>query len=173
MFRAAEIVPERFPVWTRKTLCMKGKESVADLGAVFDGGKQVTIHSWPDDEPVEDGFNEGMVILLHLEVISEIALEAIDTNAAIPLQAHLLEHILPAFTENFEHRRPQFHLRAWRQLHHALQHLPRRTRRDRLLTSRTIGRAERRIEHAEVIPKIGHRADGRTRIAADCFLVDR
>src|SRR5262245_42204171 len=158
---------------TRKPLSMKGEESVADFGAVFNGGEYVTINSRPDDEPVQDGLDEGMFILAYLEVTSEIALDTIDTNAAIPLQTHLLEHVLPALTEDLEHWRPQFHLRAWGQLQHALQHLPRRTRRDRFLTPRAIGRPERRIEHAEVIPKIGHRADGRTRITADRFLVDR
>src|SRR6266568_5153734 len=114
-----------------------------------------------------------MLILTDLEVASEIAFYTVDTRAAITLQAHLLERVLPALTENLEHRRAQFHLSAWGQLQHALEHLPRRTRRDRFLTTRAIRRPERRVEHAEVIPKIGHGADGRTRIAADRFLVDR
>src|SRR5262245_58616035 len=114
-----------------------------------------------------------MFTLVQLEMASEIVLYAIDPHTAIPLQAHVLEHVIPALTENLEHRRPQFHLSAWRQLQHAFEHLPRRTRRDRFLTTRAIGGAERRVEHAEVIPKIGHGTDCRTRIAADRFLVDR
>src|SRR5205814_10358282 len=147
MFHATEIFPEFLELRTRKSLSMKGEESIADFGAMFDGSKHMTINSRANNEPVQDGFDEGMFLLAYLEVASEIALQPIDTNAAIALQAHLLEYVLPALTENLEHRRAQFHFRSCGQLQHTLQHLPRRTRRHRFLTSRAMGPPERRVQH--------------------------
>src|SRR5882724_6115037 len=54
-----------------------------------------------------------------------------------------------------------------------LQHLLRGSGRNRLLTTRTMRRAERRVEHAQVIPQIGHSADSRTWVAPNRFLVNR
>src|SRR5947209_5334867 len=100
----------------------------------------MAINPRPDDEPVQDCFDEGVFVLAHFEIASEIALEAIDTHATITLQAHLLERVLPALAENLEYRRAQLHLSAWGQLQHAFEHLPRRTSRDRFLAPRAIRR---------------------------------
>src|SRR5262249_4925480 len=81
--------------------------------------------------------------------------------------------VLPAFPENLEYRRAQLHLRAWGELEQALKHLARRTSCDRLLATRTMGRAKCRVEHPQVVPKISHGADGGAGIVANGFLVDR
>jgi len=62
-----------------------------------------------------------MFVLAQLEVVSEIALHAIDPHAAITLQRTCSNTYFPALTENLEHRRAQFHLAAWGQLQHALR----------------------------------------------------
>src|SRR5437764_87317 len=45
MFHATEIFPEFLELRTRKSLSMKGEESIADFGAMFDGSKHMTINS--------------------------------------------------------------------------------------------------------------------------------
>ena len=140
---------------------------------MFNCGKHVTINPRSDDEPIQNCFDKGVFIVAEFEVASEIPLDAIHPHATVTLQSHLLEGVLPALAENLGNRRAQFHLRVWGQLKHALKHLPRRTGRHRLHATRTMRRTERRVEHAQVIPEIGHRADGGTRIAANRFLVDR
>ena len=71
------------------------------------------------------------------------------------------------------HRRQHREARALGQLQHLVDHLLDRLRRDRLAAVVAVDGADARPQQAQVVVDLGHRADGRARVARAGLLLDR
>ncbi len=123
-------------------------------------------------QPVHDDRDVVLVLLVELDRIVELAHLAVDLHPREALAAQLLEQLpvlaLAAAHDRREHHEP----RALVQRHDVVDDLLRRLPLDRPPADVAVGPADPRPEQAQVVVDLGHRPDGRPRVARGRLLVD-
>ena len=98
---------------------------------------------------------------------------ASDPETDKPLRLHLLEEFeMLAFAVR-DDRRQDHQPRVFGQGQHRIDHLRYRLRLQRDAVIGAIGRADPRVQQAQVVVDFGHRADRRARVVRGGFLLDR
>ena len=127
----------------------------------------------PDDDAVDDHLDVVLVFLVERRRFLDRVEDAVDADA---LEARLLPigELLPvlalaAADDGGEEIVP----RAFRQRHHAIDHLADLLRLDRQPRGGRIRHADARPQQAQIVVDFGDRGDGRARVAAGGLLLDR
>ena len=125
------------------------------------------------DHSIDDGVhvpNGGLVEVDFGRYVNELA---VDDEPPATLLADLGEHEVQLLTIDAEHWRPQLDLGPRRQRQDGFENLARRSVGRWLAGAWTVRLADSGVKQVEITRNIRHRADGRARVAADCFLLDR
>ena len=126
-----------------------------------------------DDEAIDDDVDVADVRRLERDLLRQVVRRPVDDQTAAAFLAQLGEHEVELLAVDLEHRRPQLDLRALGQRQDRFQDLTRRSNRYGLAGPRTARCANRREQEVQVTGDVGHRADGRARIAGNGLLLDR
>ena len=125
------------------------------------------------DQAVDDDLDRVLVVLGQADGLGELADLAVDPRAREPLPRQVAEQLLVLALAPPDHGRQHLELRALRQLHHLIHDLLGRLAADRAPAVRAVGMADAGEEHPEVVVDLGDGPDGRSRVPAGRFLVDR
>ena len=126
-----------------------------------------------DDEAVHDRVHVLDVRRLQLGLVGDVDRLAVDDQAPAAFLSDLGEHEVQVLAVDLEDRRAQLDLGALGQREDGLEDLARRPARRRLARARTMRLADRGEEQVQIAGDVRHRADGRSRVAADGLLLDR
>ena len=130
---------------------------------------QVRLHH----EPVDDDLDRVLELLVEDDLLLEHPHLAVDLHAREPVGAQLLEDVLVLALAVADDRRVDRELRPFRQPQHLVDDRLDRLARDRPPADRAVRPPDPRVEQAQVVVDLGHRADRRARIARRRLLVDR
>ncbi len=130
---------------------------------------QVLLHH----QPVDDDRDVVLVLLVELDALVKAPDLAVDPGAAVALEAELLELLLVLALAPADDGRADDEPRSLGQRHHAVGDLLDRLPLDRLAALGAVRVPDPRPEQAQVVVDLGHRADGRARVARGGLLVDR
>ena len=124
-------------------------------------------------EPVDHDLDRVLELLVENDLLLEQALLAVDLDPREPVPAELLEHVTELALAAADDRRVDRELRPLRQRQHLLDDLVEALARDRPPADRAVRPPDARVEEAQVVVDLGHRADRRARVARRRLLVDR
>jgi hypothetical protein len=130
---------------------------------------QVRLH----DEPVDDDLDRVLELLVEDDLLLEQPLLAVDLHAREAVAAHLLEDVLELALAVADDRRVHREPCPLVEPKHLLDDLVERLACDRAPADRAVWPADARVQQAEVVVDLRHRADGRARIPRSRLLVDR
>ena len=126
------------------------------------------------DEPVDDDVDLVLELLVELgDAVVEHDLPSVDLRAREAFADQLLEDVLVLALAVAHERRVDREPRALIEPQHLVDDRVDRLAGDRLAADRTVRPAHPRVEQPEIVVDLGHRADGRTRVARRRLLVDR
>ena len=131
------------------------------------------VDAFLNDKLIDDRIDDVVLVFIEFDLVAQIAFLAIDPRVPVSVHTNLFEQIFVVFAENFRDRCSHFDFGSFRQSQHVFHHLVRRLAVEFLLAPRAVRNADGGKQHSHVVPDVGHRADGRTRVAADGFLIDR
>ena len=97
---------------------------------------------------------------------------AVDPHARESLRAQVVEEVVLFALAAGNHRRDDHQASVLGQREHVVDHLRHRLGAQRLLVVRAEGRADPRVQQAQVVVDFGHRAHGRARVVAGGLLLD-
>jgi hypothetical protein len=112
-------------------------------------------------------------LLVEDDLLLEQALLAVHLHAREPFGAQLLEDVLVLALAVADDRRVDCEPRPLRQLQDLVDDRLLALAGDRAAADGAVRLADARVEEAQVVVDLGHRADGRARVAAGRLLVDR
>src|SRR5439155_68428 len=124
-------------------------------------------------EAVEDVVDRVLALLVELDLLAQLARDAVDAHAREPLALEVEEELLVLALAPAHDRRQHEQPRARRLQQHAVHHLLHGLRRDHLAARRAVRHADAREKHAQVFGDLGDCADGGARILAGRLLLDR
>ena len=124
-------------------------------------------------EPVDDDLDRVLELLVEDDLLLEHPDLAVDLHAREPVGAQLLEDVLVLALAVAHDRRVDGELRPFRQPQHLVDDRLDRLARDRPPADRAVRPPDPRVEKAQVVVDLGHRADRRARVARGRLLVDR
>ncbi len=130
---------------------------------------QVVLHH----EPVDDDLDRVLELLVERRRLVERVLLAVDLDAREALVAQLLEQLAVLALAVADDRRVDREARAVRQREDLLDDRVDRLPGDRAPADRAVRAADARVEQAQVVVDLGHRADRRARVPRGRLLVDR
>src|SRR5690606_8603454 len=113
------------------------------------------------------------LVALKLDRFAEIAHFAVDARAHEACLPDVFENLLVAALTILNHRREDLDPRPFRPALDRFDDLLSRLRLDALATHGAVGDADPRVEQAQIVVNFGDGADGRARVVADAFLVNR
>ena len=134
---------------------------------------QALAHVVAHDQAVDHDRDVVLVALVEHDRFLEQADAVVDPHAREAFGAQLLELLAVLALAPAHDRRHHHEARAVRQLHHLVDDLLRRLPHDRPPADRAVRLADPRPQQAQVVVDLGHRADGRARVARGRLLVDR
>ncbi len=126
-------------------------------------------------QPVDDDRDVVLELLVELDaaVLVEPAELAVDDGARVALRPHLLEQLAVLPLAPTDDRRQDHEPGPLGEGHYVVGDLLDRLAGDRLAAVVTVGPADPRPEQPQIVVDLGHRADGRARVARGRLLVDR
>ena len=124
-------------------------------------------------ESVDDGVHVTHLRLVQRELGREVHELLVDDEPPDPLLPHVGEDEVELFAVDLEHRRTQLDLGARGQSEDRFEDLARRFARCYLAGARAVGDGDGRVEKVQVARNVGHRSDGRARVACHGLLLDR
>ena len=124
-------------------------------------------------EAVDDDLDRVLELLVEDDLLLEQSLLPVDLDAGEAVAPQLLEHVAELALPAAHDRRVDRELRPLGQREHLLDDLVERLARDRAPADRAVRAADPRVQEAEVVVDLRHRADGRARVARRRLLVDR
>ena len=124
-------------------------------------------------EPVDDHLDRVLELLVELDLLVERALLAVHLHAREALAAKLLEQVLVLTFAVADDRRVDGELRPLGQAQDLVDDRLDRLPRDRPPANRAVRPPDARVEEAQVVVDLGHRAHRRARVARRRLLVDR
>ena len=130
---------------------------------------QIVLHH----EPVDDDLDRVLELLVELDLLVEVALLAVHLHAREALAAQLLQEVLVLALAVAHDRRVDRELRPLGQAQHLVDDRLDGLPRDRPAADRAVRPPDARVEEAEVVVDLGHRAHGRARVPRGRLLVDR
>ncbi len=170
VLRAREALAERERVAVEH---VDDDEAVRERSRGFDrlpeARAQIRLHH----EPVDDDLDRVLELLVEDDLVFEHPHLAVHLHAREPVGAELLEDVLVLALAVADDRRVDRELRALRKPQHLVDDGFDRLARDRPSANRAVRPADPRIEEAQIVVDLGHRADGRPRVARSRLLVDR
>ncbi len=134
---------------------------------------QSLAHVGAHDQAVDDDRDVVLVLLVEVELLLELADLAVHLDAREAFRAQLLEQLAVLALAPAHHRREHHEARALLERHHVIDDLLGRLPGDRPPADVAVRLAHPRPQQAQVVVDLGHRADGRARVARGRLLVDR
>ena len=147
-------------------------DALAELQCRLEGVGQARLHALAHDEAVDDDLDRVLLVLLELDVLTELHDLAVDAHAHISLMADVRENLLVLALLAAHDLRHDEQLRALRQCPDLVNHLVDGLLCDGLAALRAVRMPHAREEQSEVVVDLGDRADGRARVMARRLLVD-
>src|SRR5579872_5211683 len=126
-----------------------------------------------DDEPVDHDLDRVLALLVEFDLLAQVADLAVDADAGVAVFDRLLEQLLILAFASAHHRREDLQTGAFRQRRDLVDDLLGALRSDGPAAVGAMRVPDSRVEQPQVIVYLGDRTDGRARIAAGRFLVDR
>ena len=126
-----------------------------------------------EHEPVDDDLDRVLELLVEDDLVLEQPLLAVDLDAREAVATELLEHVAELALAVAHDRRVDGEPRSLGQREDLLDDLVEALPRDRAAADRAVRPADARVEQAQVVVDLGHRADRRARVARGRLLVDR
>ena len=124
-------------------------------------------------EPVDDDLDRVLELLVELgHALLEDVLLAVDLDAREALADQVLEDVLVLALAVADDRRVDREARPLLELEHLVDDRVEALPRDRLAADRAVRPPDPRVEQAQVVVDLGHRADRRARVARGRLLVD-
>ena len=130
---------------------------------------QVGLHH----EAVDHDLDRVLELLVEGDLLLEQPLLAVDLDAREAVAAELVEHVAELALAAADDRRVDREPRALRQREHLLDDLVEALAGDRPAADRAVRPPDTRVQQAQVVVDLGHRADRRARVARGRLLVDR
>ena len=125
-------------------------------------------------EPVDDDLDRVLELLVERRnALLEDVLLAVDLHAREALADQILEDVLVLALAVADDRRVDRETRPLLELEHLVDDRVEALAGDRLAADRAVRPADARIQQAQVVVDLRHRADGRARVARRRLLVDR
>ena len=148
-------------------------EPLGERGGGLDRLGQALPQVGLEHEPVDDDLDRVLELLVEDDLVLEQPLLAVDLDAREAVATELLEHVAELALAVAHDRRVDGEARALGEREDLLDDLVEALPRDRAPADRAVRPSDARVEQAEVVVDLGHRADGRARVARGRLLVDR
>ena len=148
-------------------------EPFGELHRGLDGLRQPRAQILLHHEPVDDDLDRVLELLVERRRLVERVLLTVDLDAREALVAQLLEQLAVLALPVADDRRVDREPRALRQHEDLLDDRVDRLAGDRAAADRAVRPPHPRVEQAQVVVDLGHRADRRARVARRRLLVDR
>ena len=126
-----------------------------------------------EHEPVDHDLDRVLELLVEHDLVLEQPLLAVDLDAREAVATELLEHVAELALAVAHDRRVDREARSLRQREDLLDDLVEALARDRAPADGAVRPADARVQQAQVVVDLGHRADRRARVARGRLLVDR
>ena len=126
-----------------------------------------------EHEPVDDDVDLVLELLVEDDLLLEQPRLAVDLDACEAVGAELVEHVAELALAVAHDRRVDGEPRPLRQRQDLLDDLVEALAGDRAAADGAVRAADARVEQAQVVVDLGHRADRRARVARGRLLVDR
>ena len=133
---------------------------------------QALLGVGPDLEPVDHHVHRVLAVLGELGQRVDLVHPGVDAHAHEPLCAQLGKKLRVLALPVGDDGRQDHELGVLGQRHHRIDHLRHRLRLQGQLVLGAVGRAHPRVEQAQVVVDLGHRAHGRARVVAGRLLLD-
>ncbi len=124
-------------------------------------------------QPVDHDRDVVLELLVERDLLVEPPQLAVDDGAGVALRPHLLEQLPVLALATADDRRQDHEPGRLLERHHVVGDLLDRLAGDRLAAVVAVRLADPRPEQPQVVVDLGHRADGRARVARGGLLVDR
>ena len=148
-------------------------EPLGQRGGRLDRLGQALAQIGLEHEPVDDDLDRVLELLVEDDLLLEQPLLAVDLDAREAVAAELLEHVAELALAVAHDRRVDGEARPLREREDLLDDLIEALPRDRAAADRAMRPPHPRVEQAQVVVDLGHRADRRARVARGRLLVDR
>ena len=126
-----------------------------------------------EHEPVDHDLDRVLELLVEHDLVLEQPLLAVDLDAREAVAPELLEHVAELALAVAHDRSVDGEARSLRQREDLLDDLVEALARDRAPADRAVRPADPRVEEAQVVVDLRHRAHRRARVARRGLLVDR
>ena len=148
-------------------------EPLGERGRRLDRLGQALAEVVLEHEAVDDDLDRVLELLVEDDLVLEQPLLAVDLDAREAVAAELLEHVAELALAVAHDRRVDGEARPLGQREDLLDDLVEALTGDRAPADRAVRPADARVEQAQVVVDLGHRADRRARVARGRLLVDR
>ena len=125
-----------------------------------------------DHETVDHGLDAMLELFVERGNLGKVIHLAVYAHANVSFTPQLVEHLLMLALAAADAGRHDLNARSIRKRHDAIDHLIDGLTLDDTAADGTVRRAAARVEQAQIVVDLRHRADGRTRIVARTLLVD-
>ena len=148
-------------------------EALGERGRGLDRLGQALAQVVLEHEPVDDDLDRVLELLVEDDLVLEQPLLAVDLDPREAVAPELLEHVAELALAVAHDRRVDGEARPLREREDLLDDLVEALAGDRAPADRAVRPADPRVEQAQVVVDLGHRADRRARVARGRLLVDR
>jgi len=144
-------------------------EAEGGFQGVGEAGGEAIFH----DEAVDHDVDRVLALLVEVDVLAQLAHDAVDAHAGEPLALEIEEQLLVLALAPAHYRRQHEQPRARRLQQHAVHHLLHGLRGDHLAALGAVRDADACEQHAQVVVDLGDGAHGGSRVLAGGLLLDR
>jgi hypothetical protein len=148
-------------------------EAVRELRGRLDGLREARPQVGLHHEPVDDDLDRVLELLVERDLVFEQALLAVDLHARESLVPQLLEDVLVLAFPVADDRRVDRELRSAGKLQDLVDDRLLALAGDRLPADRAVWAPDARVQQAQVVVDLRHRADRRPGVPGGGLLVDR
>ena len=145
------------------------RERCRRLDRLREARAEVRLHH----EPVDHDLDRVLELLVEDDLLLEQPRLTVDLHAREALGADLVEHVAELALAVAHDRRVDRELRPLGQTEHLVDDVLEALAGDRLAADRAMRMADARVQQAQVVVDLGHRADRRARVPRGRLLVDR
>src|SRR4029077_4923680 len=124
-------------------------------------------------DPVDHHLDVVLLVLVERDLLAQLVQASINTPPPETRLRAVLDQRPVLALATLDHRPEHHHARAFRQLLDVVRHLLHRLPPHLAAAHRAVRKTDARIEQAQVVVDLGHRAHGRARVLRRALLVDR
>ena len=148
------------------------RQPLAQLHRGFQRIGQARVNVLANDEAVDHDFDGVLLVFVERRQVGKLVNRAVDARAHVAPARHVLQKLRVFALAAAHHGRENQNFRALRQRHHLIHNLVDRLLLNHAPALRAMRRARARVEQAQVVVNLRHRAHGGARVLAGGLLVD-